>query len=171
MLLREKIANWDGKTIAYLTDIYNLESSDPSFVNQLLELMGEKTLQSAATWLLKHALENRASIDEVQAYRFYDKMDVLTAWQAKLHLLQLMPLLMVPETQKFRLAEFCRSSTVDENKFVRAWGYNGLYELANVYEDFREGLEIVFSAAMETEPASVKARLRDIQKKINANWH
>lgn len=171
MLLREKLSDWDGKTVSYLSDLFNAERPNPNFVDQLLELLSEDKLQSAVTWLLKYALENAVTLEAAQAYELLSKVDILTTWQAKLHLLQMMPLLHLPENLKYHLAGFCRSSTEDENKFVRAWGYNGLYELATIYSEFRDGLEIVFASAMETEPASVKARLRNIQQKINTNWN
>lgn len=43
--------------------------------------------------------------------------------------------------------------------------------MANLYREFRDGFDVVIHSAMETEPASVKARLRNIEKNINANWH
>lgn len=171
MQLAEQLSNWDGKSATYLAEIFERDGSAPEFIDQLLGFLSEETIQAAATWLLKHALENGGAFEQRQIYSLFDKADILIPWQARLHLLQIMASLTVPDELKYKLADFCRSSTEDDNKFVRAWGYNGLYELANAYEEYRDGLDIVFAAAMETEPASVKARLRNIKKKINANWH
>ena len=170
MNLKEQLSNWDGKSTDYLGNLYDLIKSDSTFVDQLFDVLAEENLQTAATWLVKHALENGVLLDQSQTYEFYSNADALATWQARLHLLQIMPMLRVPEELRYKLAKFCRFATEDENKFVRAWGYNGLYELANLYHEFRDGLDVVISSAMETEPASIKARLRNIKKNINANW-
>lgn len=81
MQLREKLSTWDGKSTAYLNDIYNVECSGSEFIDPLLELLDDDAVQSATSWLLKHASENGVSFKEGQVYELYDKVDILTTWQ------------------------------------------------------------------------------------------
>lgn len=127
MHLREQLANWDGKSTLYLTNLYDVVKSEPVSINQLFGLLADVKVQAAATWLIKYALEDGSLIKQSLIYKLYDSVDELVTWQAKLHLLQMIPLVVVPEKLKYWLSRFCHSATEDENKFVRAWGYNGQF--------------------------------------------
>ena len=56
----------------------------------------------------------------------------------------------------------------DDNKFVRAWSYNGLFVLADQYPEFRIEVIHQLKRAREEEAASVRARIRNIFK--TARW-
>jgi hypothetical protein len=62
---------------------------------------------------------------------------------------------------------FLRTCLADENKFVRAWAYNGFYLLSQQYPEYQQETEQFFAMAMRDEAASVKARIRNILKKVN----
>lgn len=168
--MKDALKNWDGKTVPVIIGVYDEFHSTNDFVDVLIECVGDADLQIGATWLLKHHLGEGGRLDNKQTLEILKASALLESWPGKLHLLQMLPQLKVPEEIKYELAHFVRAATDDENKFVRAWGYNGLYELANQFHEFREGLDVVFAAAMESEPASVKARLRNINQKIDKNW-
>lgn len=55
----------------------------------------------------------------------------------------------------------------DNNKFVRAWAYNGLYELSRQYEDLRIETMLLLDAGLNDEAASVRARIRNILRAEN----
>jgi hypothetical protein len=55
----------------------------------------------------------------------------------------------------------------EENKFVRAWAYHGLYELAKQFGDSDNVIPLVMKG-MNDEAASVRARVRNILKAIDA---
>jgi hypothetical protein len=60
---------------------------------------------------------------------------------------------------------FLRVSLTDSNKFIRAWAYNGFYEMAIQYPEYKNETKQFFEMAMRDEAASVKARIRNIIKK------
>ena len=60
---------------------------------------------------------------------------------------------------------FLRNCLVDNNKFVRAWAYNGFYELAVQYPEYEKETKQFFEMAMRDEAPSVKSRIRNIMKK------
>ncbi len=57
-----------------------------------------------------------------------------------------------------------RKCLEDDNKFVRAWAYNGFYELAKQYPEYRTEAGQLFEMALRDEAASVKARVRNVMK-------
>ncbi len=170
MPLQDDIQAWDKKSKQDILDVYERHSDNPDFVGSLLELSKHDDCSEGATWLLKHALENGLELNDQHINVFCGLIELELSWQSKLHILQILPFIIVPAKYEHQMMAFVRQSTEDENKFVRAWAYNGLYELANTYPEYRDGLSVVFDAAEETEPPAVKARIRNVKKAIAKNW-
>ena len=59
-----------------------------------------------------------------------------------------------------------RHNLTATNKFVRAWSYNGLYELARRDPVYLPEVEQIFELALRDEAPSVKARIRNLQKEM-----
>ena len=70
----------------------------------------------------------------------------------------------IPRTHKKNVETFLRECLVNDTKFVRAWAYSGLYELAFQYPEYKEEAKQLFEMAMRDEPASVKSRIRKVMK-------
>ena len=81
-----------------------------------------------------------------------------------MHLLQCLPYLTIDTREVKQLEPFLRRCLQSENKFVRAWGYNGFNELALQHADFKPEVDSLLAAALEEEAPSVKARIRNILK-------
>jgi hypothetical protein len=86
----------------------------------------------------------------------------LESWGSKLHLLQCLPHLAIDERAKPALESFLRDSMGSDNKFVRAWAYNGFHVLALQYPQYRAEAKRLLGRALKSEAASVKARIRRI---------
>ncbi len=71
----------------------------------------------------------------------------------------------ITNTEKKELEFFLRKCLTDENKFVRAWAYNGFYELSMPHSDYIAQTKQFLEMAMRDEAPSVKARIRNIMKK------
>ncbi len=52
----------------------------------------------------------------------------------------------------------------DHNKFVRAWSYNGFFELSRQHSEYLDETKQFFQMTMRDEAPSVKARIRNIMK-------
>ncbi len=170
MSLEDEIKQWDGKSKSDISEIYVKYSDADDFLNVLLKIATDPNCSEGATWLIKHALEQKVELNEKQISSFCELIEGELPWQSILHILQILPFFTVPKEHKHKMMAFVRNHTEHENKFVRAWAYNGLYELANTYSEYRDGLSIVFDAAEETEPAAIKARIRNVKKAIAKNW-
>lgn len=54
-----------------------------------------------------------------------------------------------------------------DNKFVRAWAYIGKFELSVQYKEYKLETMVLLEAALQNEAASVRARIRNIMKKMS----
>jgi len=165
MSIQIEIDKWDGKSANDIGDIYSRYCHDESFQKDIIQLIGETTLQKGATWLLKRHLENKKKISNSETSKIYKKLDSLEHWESKLHVLQSLPFLLIPKSDKKSVELFLRSCLTDNNKFVRAWAYNGFYELAVQYPEHVKETKQFFEMAMRDEAPSVKSRIRNIMKK------
>lgn len=165
MNLENSIRSWNGKSVEEIERIFDLYSSETSFVDAMLKLLGIAECQKGASWLLKAYLEKTQSISKKQTTQLINKLVELRYWESKLQVLQSLGYLEIEEKSKLKVEHFLRSTLTDNNKFVRAWSYNGFYELAKQYPEYKTETLEFFEMAMRDEPASVKARIRNILKK------
>ena len=84
--------------------------------------------------------------------------------QSKLHILQCLPYLDIPEDDSVGLGKFLDACLESDSKFVRAWAYNGFNELSLRFPRYREKVDGLLARAIESESASVQARIRNILK-------
>ncbi len=165
MSLDQEIAAWDGKSADDIAAVYSRHHGQPAFVDSLVEFSKEPAYQKGATWLLKRWFESGNSLDSQQITTVYSSLQALEDWESRLHLLQCIPHMPIEKPMKPKVEFFLRASLTDSNKFVRAWAYNGFYELALQYPEYVDEVQAIFDLALRDEAASVKARIRNIQKK------
>ena len=84
-------------------------------------------------------------------------------WDGQLHILQIMSRLPIAASQQKEVENFLLKSITSNVKFVRAWAYDGFYQLACQHPEYRPQAEILFNDAIENDAApSVIARVRNI---------
>jgi hypothetical protein len=163
--IEQEIANWDGKSSSDIGSIYNRHSSVDAFVSTLIALSGKESLQKGATWLIKHHLEKNHRLKSNEVAAIYKLIPKIECWEAKLHILQCISKMPIDEAEKKQVEIFLRNCLTDNNKFIRAWAYNGFYEISLQYPENKEETKQFFQMAMKDEAPSVKARIRNILKK------
>ena len=159
------IAGWDGKSAADIEKIYRRYRHEPSFSRDIVSLAGREARQRGASWLLKRYLEDGGQLDKKSANTLYTLLESVGDWQTKLHVLQSIPYLPIDKRRAPRLHRCLQLCLADDNKFVRAWAYNGFYELAVKHREYAAQTRQFFDMAMKDEAASVKARIRNLLKK------
>jgi len=167
MSLKKVLADWDGKSANDIKAIFTAYHSMKGFQANLIVLINQSNdlaLQKAASWLLKYQLESGTSISTANVKKVYGALPSLTGWESQLHILQCIPYMPIAAAEKKAVELFLRQCLSHDNKFVRAWAYNGFFELACQYDAYREETEHFFSLALKDEAASVKARIRQIAK-------
>lgn len=165
MSIEQDISRWDGKSAEDIKVVFELYRELPDFADRLVELLHDESLQKGASWLLKALLESGHALTPIQEKVILSMLAEFENWETKLHILQCLPYMRVDQQSAQALYYFLRSNLDDDNKFVRAWSYNGFYELSRQYPEYAEETRQYFDLAMRDEAASVKARIRNILKK------
>jgi len=165
MSINQEIATWDGKSADDIGAVYIEHHSKPGFLDSITNLITDAANQKGATWLLKKWLESGNQFEAERIRKVYDSLQALNDWESKLHVLQCIPYMPIEKDKKRNVELFLRITLTDSNKFVRAWSYNGFYELALQYPEYVNEVKQFFEMALRDESASVKARIRNIMKK------
>lgn len=177
--LMQQIAEWDGKSKDDITKVYQGFKQQKDLVSTLISYLENPTLQKGASWLIKHLLEQQfegnkkqhkdgkgllVPIKEVCLINLYEQLANFNHWQVKLHILQSLPYLAMPPKSLKKIECFLRTALIDNNKFVRAWAYNGFHLLGVNHPQYKEEAKQFLTMGLRDEPASVKARIRNISK-------
>ncbi len=164
MEIRSLLANQQKWTVEELQSLYDRISGEAGFCSELVSLLSDPERQQVASWLLKQALEAGQVVTPTDLSPFYRTLPKLQNWETQLHILQCLPYLTIDTREVKQLEPFLRRCLQSENKFVRAWSYNGLNELALQHARFQPEVDSLLAAALEEEVPSVKARIRNILK-------
>lgn len=164
MALAEKTSQWSAKSAQDMRVIYDAYAKASNFVPSLMKLILEPHSQTGATWLLKHFLETDGTLTAEQNSGFFLALQSLENWESKLHMLQCLSHVTIGQLQCPRLEEFLHDCLSDDNKFVRAWAYNGFFHLAKQHPHYQEEVEHRMQQAKETEAASIRARIRILMR-------
>ncbi len=164
MTLLEEIASWDGKSATALQSTYERHGDEEDFVATVLEHIADVEFQRAATWLLKRHLEEGNSLSPGGSHAILGVLSDQEHWESKLHILQCLPYLDIPEDQSAGVEQCLDSCLESDNKFLRAWAYNGYNELSLRFPRYREEVNHMLARASESESPSVRARIRNMLK-------
>lgn len=165
MSIEQGIRTWDGKSAVDIQAVYDRYHKTIDFASTIIKLSFEPTHEQGATWLLKAWIEAGNTPDEAQISTIYESLNRLDHWAAKLHVLQIIPDLPIASAHASTLYTFLKSTITDENKFVRAWSYNGLHELSSQHPEYLNETQHYLERAMRDEAPSVKARIRNMLAK------
>ncbi len=164
----DSLKKWDGVHIDYVTNLYKTHCNTPLFFESLVDIYSnEKDLQKVTTWLIKHHYNNGYSLPQTLTEKLANASGTVEHWEAKLHILQLLPYFKLTDESFVKTYDFVRQCLKDENKFVRAWAYHGMYELSIYVPELKSELEHLCNRAMETESASVKAKVKKVLLKLS----
>ncbi len=164
MEIEHAIKKWDGKSAIDIQTIFNIHHKKANFIDTIIELSSTTACQNGATWLLKAWLESGNQLTQSQIKTIYHSLNHLQQWESKLHVLQSISYMPIAETEIETVYTFLRLMLTHQNKFVRAWCYNGFYELSKAYPKYQKETKQYFEMAMRDEAPSVKARIRNIMK-------
>ncbi len=164
MGIEQEIENWDGKTVREITAIYDRYNARIGFIDSLVDSLRHAGQQRGSSWLIKNWIEDGHRLGQTATERICALVNEMEHWEAKLHLLQVLPSLAIPRDQAGNVYRFVRSGILDPNKLVRAWAYGGFYHLARQHDSYAAEARELLEVAMRDEAASVRARLRNVMK-------
>lgn len=167
MPLYQAIGLCDPDDVSGLESVYEHYSDEEDFEQELVTCCNDRATEQGATWILKHFIEHGGELSESSTDALITRLPSFKHWQSCLHVLQLLDEWNISETQVDILFHFLRHKIQDDNKFVRAWSYNGLHVIATQYNAYFSEVESLLKIANEDEASSVKARIRNIVKSGN----
>ncbi|WP_417388614.1 hypothetical protein [Gimesia sp.] len=156
-------------TVEELESLYGRISDEPRLCGQLMEHLNDSASQQAASWLLKRALVEGQEPSQKDVGAYYRSLSKLKHWETRLNVLQCLPYLYIGKRDASKLESFLRDCLQSENKFVRAWSYNGFNELALQQACYQPEVDSLLAAAQADEAPSVRARIRNILKQRLVN--
>lgn len=170
MDLLKELAAFDGKHTDPLEALAENLAPDAAVTAELITLAGrdDAKLQTAASWLLKRLQEEGCAFSADQVEGLLDLLEQVEAWEARLHLLQMLPAWTLPAKRSHALRRLFLSPGFLQapNKFLRAWTYNALAVLATQHTAFRPEVAALLQSGAEEEAASVRARIRNLVKDL-----
>ncbi|QDV16911.1 hypothetical protein Pan153_15450 [Gimesia panareensis] len=162
--LKRELETVAGQPVADLQGVYDRHSEDPALATELVSFLVDPELQKPASWLLRRSLEAGQTLSVTEARPLFRSLSGLKDWETRLQILQSLPYLTIGKRDDKPLEAFLHDCLAGENKFVRAWAYNGFHELALQHEQFRAEVDQLLAQALEDGAASIKARVRNILK-------
>ncbi len=162
--LQHAILNWDGKSAADIKAIYDAFATQASFVDDLLSLLKDSAAQKGATWLLKHRFEQNELLSTAQTQQFCNSFVEMQHWESRLHCFQCVPYLTIAIKDADAVYAFIQTGLTDKKKFVKAWAYNALNELAGQHPQYQAEADEKLAWALTEEAPSVRARIRNIMQ-------
>ncbi len=145
-----------------LEGYYDLNHEKKDFPDNLLNQLPDDEFENANTWLLKRYLEKGNRLPANIEIRILDLLPHLSGWEAKLHLLQILPFITVPKSRSSTIRVILLALIRENNKFIRAWAYNGLYHLQTCHPEYKTEMITLLNKAYSSEAPSIKARIRNI---------
>jgi len=158
--LRERLAAYDGRSPTIPSEAAAQCRNAPGFLATVVQLVADddRMVSEAATWILKAELEAGARLDRAMTDSLIDQLDMMEAWQAKLHICQAVGHLDVPETARETLRSWLTPLLDAERPFLRAWALDALCHLPGTRAD------ALLRRMAEDRSASVRARVRNLRR-------
>lgn len=166
MTLRADLELYDGKRTDILDRIAAAHPVTAPLARQLIRLASDDDprLRSGATWLILHHARAGYAYTSAATRDLLALIDSDLHWEATLNLLQTLPQLTINHASLPALRKSLRRHIKHDNKFVRAWAYNGFAVLARRHPELAGEAERMLAQGEQDEAASVRARVRNARK-------
>lgn len=166
---QDVFSQWDGKHTDPLIGLYQDYQNRADFWDYLVGAYLERPeWEVPVTWLFKHHYDQKQELSADQVQVLLDGFSNMEQWEARLHMLQLIPKWRLSKEQAFFLEPLLASAMNDDKKFVRAAAYEAFAKIVpHLSEEARAAFLKRCETAMATESASVKVKLRRALKKLS----
>ncbi|WP_087026551.1 hypothetical protein [Thaumasiovibrio subtropicus] len=159
------VLGWDGRSAEDIEQVYIEHHTKADFRSDVIDLCLEERSSIGGTWLLKRYLECDGKLSNDEQQVILARIPSYQHSEAILHILQVLAHFSIAQQTRRVLEPFLRHGLSNANKFIKAWSFNGLYELAVQYPELQNEVSEILNLALVQEPASVRARVRRLIKK------
>lgn len=164
--LREELCAYDGRSPTLLSEISVRYRGQTGFQSDLVTLAFDEvpTIADGATWILKAELEDGCVLPPQDVERLAERLNEVKAWQAQLHICQLIRYLKVPEKSEQSFETWLETMLDARRPFLRAWSVDAYCRLCGGNSQKTMSL---LDRMKEDEAASVRARVRNLKREFN----
>ncbi len=164
--LRLALAEYDGRHTESLEAIRDAGPPTAGTLRAAIDLGADpdQRLAAAATWLLRAWAEAEVRLAPSQVARLARTLPSISGAWARLHVCQTVRSIRVPVAEAEAFADFLEACRVERQPFLRAWAVDGLHRLALQHPRFEPRARVALEEASEDPAASVRARVRRIQR-------
>ena len=157
---------FDGSAISLLSEARTACRGSACFFDDLMAhcLDPEPSISNGATWILKAELEDGASLTPAMTQTLIGSLERLRAWQAMLHVCQLVDYLELTAEQAGRMIAWARSLADHSRPFLRAWSVHVRVVLGRKFKAYQRDADAALALAENDKAASVRARARQLRK-------
>ncbi len=166
--VKKTFESYDGKSVDPFRSVAEMLPATPGVLKELTGMAagGSDAVEVGSTWVIKKLLEDGVDPPASTGSRIVRLLGTLRSNDAILHVLQALPYLSLNQRDRTTLHSMLKPLVSTDNKFVRAWAYNGYAVLAKGDSAYRKETLKLFERAMKQESAAVKARIRNASKDL-----
>lgn len=167
--LESELEKFDGVAVSILSEARVKCAGSPQYFDELVRLSFDprETISAGATWIIKAELEEGADLKPNQIQEIASSVNIEMPWQSMLHLCQSIECIHLTEEQADRFFKWAHSLSDHTRPFLRAWSLHVLVYVAMNYDRYRKVAVLELKKAEEDKAASVRARVRKLQKLLN----
>lgn len=156
------IDEFDGHSLdplRRLSQQHEVTAADASLLLHLIE-NGPSNTRVAASWILLNSESALSHIDSQYLKRLLNCLSLRDAWQATLHILQLLHKVEVSLDLSQDLYPVLIELSQSSKPFLRAWAISGLLRLRGLNDRQTVRIQTLAQSALVEDAPSVKARIR-----------
>ena len=173
--LRVQLEPYDGKHTDVLESLAERLGADsggvaPDVWDEAIALVAdpESRMAGGATWLIRRWIDGGQRPPASTLTALSQRLHEVTDGWARLHLVQALPSLAIPQALVPPWLELCRAGAAAEAPFLRAWSVNALVHLASIDPALTAEARAALETALADPKASVRARARKILEETTA---
>ena len=125
-------------------------------------------IAARAIWIVRKLSETSAELLSKYKPILLNDLTQSPFWEVKAELCHIIPRLKLDFEEIKEAIAFFKNNLDDESKIVKAWSLDALYELSKIEAKIGPEVLKLLNIALEDEAASVRARARNILKKVDA---
>lgn len=156
------IERFDGRSLDHLRRISQRMEMTKNDIGLILDQTqnGSSNARVAASWILLNSESALNHIDSQCLKRLLNALSQQNAWQASLHILQLLHKVDLPVDLSQDLYPVLIELSQSSKPFLRAWAISALLHLPELNLQQRNGIQTLAKTALSEDSPSVKARIR-----------
>ena len=166
--LLEILAKGKRNQMEDLDEVLQFALKHKAIVADLVTLSAHEKANVAARaiWVVRKIAEANPVLLKAHKRDLINKLTQSPHWEVKAELCHIIPALSLAPAETMQAIKFFESCQNDASKIVRAWGLNGLHEMAKLSPNLIPRVSGLLNEAIKSDIPSIRARARNILKEM-----